>query len=79
MSDGAPSAGAAQPMPSAIGAVAGGALDAPGASVVGQEYICGFCGARMSVKAQDCIRCRECGHRILYKARTKNLTEVEAR
>ncbi|KAI0069012.1 hypothetical protein BV25DRAFT_1792735 [Artomyces pyxidatus] len=29
------------------------------------------CGAKNEIKAREPIRCRECGHRIMYKKRTK--------
>lgn len=43
-----------------------GSLDGP---VV--AYLCGECNARVSLKRGDQIRCKECGHRVLYKERTK--------
>ncbi|KXN86349.1 DNA-directed RNA polymerases I, II, and III subunit RPABC4 [Leucoagaricus sp. SymC.cos] len=35
------------------------------------EYICADCNAKNEIKAREPIRCRECGHRIMYKKRTK--------
>ena len=35
------------------------------------KYICGDCGAQNEIRPRDPIRCRFCGYRILYKARTK--------
>jgi DNA-directed RNA polymerases I, II, and III subunit RPABC4 len=35
------------------------------------EYICADCAAKVTLKKGEQIRCRECGHRILYKQRTK--------
>ncbi|KAF9265091.1 hypothetical protein L218DRAFT_861676 [Marasmius fiardii PR-910] len=35
------------------------------------EYLCADCGARNEIKPREPIRCRECGHRIMYKKRTK--------
>lgn len=29
------------------------------------------CGAKNEIKTREPIRCRECGHRIMYKKRTK--------
>lgn len=29
------------------------------------------CGAKNEIKSREPIRCRECGHRIMYKKRTK--------
>ncbi|KZP24632.1 hypothetical protein FIBSPDRAFT_929817 [Athelia psychrophila] len=37
------------------------------------EYICADCGAKNEIKAREPIRCRECGHRIMYKKRTKRI------
>lgn len=42
------------------------AIDTP--SVV---YICGECSAQVALKRGDPIRCKDCGHRVLYKERTK--------
>lgn len=47
---------------------AGGPMDGP---VV--AYLCGECNSRVSLKRGDQIRCKECGHRVLYKERTKRL------
>ncbi|TFK29301.1 hypothetical protein FA15DRAFT_582622 [Coprinopsis marcescibilis] len=33
------------------------------------EYL--YCGVKNEIKAREPIRCRECGHRIMYKKRTK--------
>ena len=35
------------------------------------QYLCGECSAKVQLKKGDPIRCKECGHRILYKERTK--------
>lgn len=35
------------------------------------SYICGECNSRVSLRRGDQIRCKECGHRVLYKERTK--------
>lgn len=48
--------------------LAGAATDGP---IV--AYICGECNSRVSLKRGDQIRCKECGHRVLYKERTKRL------
>lgn len=29
------------------------------------------CGAKNEIKSREPIRCRECGHRIMYKKRTR--------
>ncbi|KAB8250883.1 DNA-directed RNA polymerases I, II, and III subunit RPABC4 [Aspergillus flavus] len=42
-------------------------------------YLCGECNARVSLKRGDQIRCKECGHRVLYKERTKRMVQFEAR
>lgn len=33
-------------------------------------YRCGDCDSKVSLRRQDPIRCKECGHRVLYKERT---------
>lgn len=43
------------------------------------EYICGDCGQVCRLSANDVIRCRDCGYRILYKKRTKRVVQYEAR
>ena len=45
----------------------------------GTNYLCGDCGVVNEIKPKDPIRCRFCGYRILYKMRTKNLIQFEAR
>ncbi|KAJ5168253.1 uncharacterized protein N7482_003847 [Penicillium canariense] len=50
------------------------AVDSP--SVV---YLCGECSARVPLKRGDQIRCKDCGHRVLYKERTKRMVQFEAR
>ncbi|KAH8789325.1 DNA-directed RNA polymerases I, II, and III subunit RPABC4 [Hyaloscypha finlandica] len=37
------------------------------------NYLCGDCNAKVPLKRGDPIRCKECGHRVLYKERTKRL------
>lgn len=34
-------------------------------------YDCGECNAKVLLKKGDPIRCKDCGHRVLYKQRTK--------
>ncbi|CAK5263070.1 unnamed protein product, partial [Mycena citricolor] len=36
-------------------------------------------GAAGQIKAREPIWCRECGHRIMYKKRTKRMVQFEAR
>ncbi|PBP16181.1 DNA directed RNA polymerase [Diplocarpon rosae] len=42
-------------------------------------YTCGDCSAKVPLKRGDPIRCKECGHRVLYKERTKRMVQFEAR
>ena len=35
------------------------------------NYLCGDCNAKCPLKKADPVRCKECGHRVLYKERTK--------
>ncbi|KAI9782690.1 MAG: DNA-directed RNA polymerase core subunit rpc10 [Geoglossum umbratile] len=61
----------------------------PGFSLQAQEpasdgglaivYICGDCNSKVPLKRGDAIRCKECGHRVLYKERTKRMVQFEAR
>ncbi|KAI9674712.1 MAG: DNA-directed RNA polymerase core subunit rpc10 [Caeruleum heppii] len=52
------------------------AVDASGPAVT---YLCGDCNAKVPLKRGDPIRCKECGHRVLYKERTKRMVQFEAR
>ena len=38
------------------------------------QYLCGECNAKVRLRKGDAIRCKECGHRVLYKERTKRYT-----
>ena len=49
---------------------AGGAASTVDASA-SINYLCGECNAKVPLKRGDPIRCKECGHRVLYKERTK--------
>ncbi|KAF8313043.1 hypothetical protein DL93DRAFT_2081380 [Clavulina sp. PMI_390] len=42
-------------------------------------YLCADCSAENSIKTREPIRCKECGHRIMYKKRTRNMVQFEAR
>lgn len=42
------------------------AVDSPSVT-----YQCGECSASVPHKRGDQIRCKDCGHRVLYKKRTK--------
>ncbi|KAH0844696.1 DNA-directed RNA polymerases I, II, and III subunit RPABC4 [Fonsecaea pedrosoi] len=37
------------------------------------QYVCGECNTKVSLGRGDVIRCSMCGHRVLYKERTKRL------
>jgi len=43
------------------------------------NYLCGDCNSKIPLKKGDPIRCKECGHRVLYKERTKRMVQFEAR
>ncbi|KAL9624920.1 MAG: hypothetical protein Q9160_000967 [Pyrenula sp. 1 TL-2023] len=43
------------------------------------NYRCGECNAQVPLSAADAVRCKECGHRVLYKERTKRMVQFEAR
>lgn len=49
------------------------------AKSLGSKYNCAQCGASFSLNKSDAIRCKECGHRVIYKARTKKMVQFEAR
>lgn len=39
------------------------------------NYLCGDCNSKIPLKKGDPVRCKECGHRVLYKERTKRLVD----
>ncbi|KAF2472256.1 uncharacterized protein BDR25DRAFT_284851 [Lindgomyces ingoldianus] len=43
------------------------------------EYLCGDCDSTVALKRGEPIRCRSCGHRVLYKQRTNRMVQFEAR
>ncbi|KAH8149313.1 uncharacterized protein LAJ45_06853 [Morchella importuna] len=43
------------------------------------HYLCAECGVKVAINKGEPIRCKECGHRILYKQRTKRMVQFEAR
>ncbi|KAI1940204.1 DNA-directed RNA polymerase core subunit rpc10 [Ophidiomyces ophidiicola] len=54
-----------------------GAPSNPNDELLSVVYVCGDCSARVQMKRGDQIRCKECGHRVLYKERTKRLASEE--
>ena len=60
-------------------------LQAAAATAVGSTvkkamiYVCGECRGDNEIKSRDPIRCRECGHRIMYKKRTNRMMVFNAR
>lgn len=42
-------------------------------------YRCMECDTSVKLNKGDAIRCSGCGHRVLYKERTKNVVQIEAR
>lgn len=53
--------------------------DSKVAAAVGVAYNCGDCGSEVLLRPGDVIICRECGYRILYKKRTRQVVQFEAR
>lgn len=47
--------------------------------LIGLPSRCGSCGSTADFGRDDVIRCRSCGHRILYKTRLKRPVQYEAR
>ncbi len=45
--------------------------DGPASGGPSTQYLCGDCNSKVQLKKGDPIRCKECGHRVLYKERTK--------
>ncbi|KAJ1964106.1 DNA-directed RNA polymerase core subunit rpc10 [Dispira parvispora] len=46
---------------------------------VAMVYLCADCGEDNEIKPKEPIRCRTCGHRVLYKKRTARMVQFEAR
>ncbi|KAK1926615.1 DNA-directed RNA polymerases I [Papiliotrema laurentii] len=42
-------------------------------------YLCGDCGVSSVLSLNDPVRCKECGHRVMYKPRTHRIVQFEAR
>ncbi|KAF2667659.1 hypothetical protein BT63DRAFT_426518 [Microthyrium microscopicum] len=45
----------------------------------GVNYVCGDCDSKVTLKTGDIVRCKQCGHRVLYKMRTDQIVQFEAR
>ncbi|RPA78708.1 DNA-directed RNA polymerases I, II, and III subunit RPABC4 [Ascobolus immersus RN42] len=43
------------------------------------NYLCAECGVKVTLVKGEQIRCKECGHRVLYKQRTKRMVQFDAR
>ncbi|KIY70888.1 hypothetical protein CYLTODRAFT_419289 [Cylindrobasidium torrendii FP15055 ss-10] len=43
------------------------------------QYLCADCNATNEIRPREPIRCKECGHRIMYKKRTTRMVQFEAR
>ena len=41
------------------------------------QYLCGECNAKVQLKKGDPLRCKDCGHRVLYKERTKRYAQPQ--
>lgn len=39
----------------------------------GVKYICSNCAVEVVLNKADPVRCKECGHRVLYKQRTTRM------
>lgn len=46
---------------------------------LGVRYNCAQCAASFTLGKSDAIRCKECGHRVIYKSRTRRMVQFEAR
>ncbi|PGH18598.1 hypothetical protein AJ79_00377 [Helicocarpus griseus UAMH5409] len=57
----------------------GGVVEGISNDALPVTYVCGDCNSRVSMKRGDQIRCKECGHRVLYKERTKRMVQFQAR
>lgn len=61
---------------SSAGGGAGAGTRPSGAVAVAMHYLCAECGVKVGINKGEPIRCKECGHRILYKQRTRRLVTL---
>lgn len=40
----------------------------------GVKYLCANCATGVTLNKSDPVRCKECGHRVLYKQRTTRMS-----
>lgn len=66
------------PSGAALGSAAAGVQAVSGFGA-GVKYVCAQCAVNFSLSPKEPVRCKECGHRVLYKARTKRMVQFEAR
>ncbi|KAG0678800.1 DNA-directed RNA polymerase core subunit rpc10 [Pichia californica] len=45
----------------------------------GVKYVCAQCAVNFTLSPKEPVRCKECGHRVLYKARTKRMVPTKIR
>lgn len=45
----------------------------------GVRYLCANCASNVSLSKGEAVRCKECGHRVLYKERSRRIIQFEAR
>lgn len=43
----------------------------------GVKYICANCASNVVLDRGDPVRCRDCGHRVLYKKRTQRMGKCD--
>lgn len=41
---------------------------------LGVNYLCANCGVRVTLGKGEPVRCKDCGHRVLYKERTRRMS-----
>lgn len=45
----------------------------------GVRYLCASCASQVTLTKGEPVRCKECGHRVLYKERSRRVIQFEAR
>lgn len=48
----------------------------PNYTTYGVHYICANCASKVTLNKGDPVRCKECGHRVLYKERTRRMGKL---
>lgn len=65
--------------PTNTGSISAAAAGTNVSKSFGARYICASCGSPVQLAKGEPVRCKECGHRVLYKERSRRVIQFEAR